>query len=178
MKKYQILIVTYFLFTLPFIAQNNYSLSIYNESSNDVRCYYSSQENSEELAIDNFDFDGILKSIYISYDDAIYHNLDFNVSNQDENVIDTITDSFHNTYELSIINSLLTIKKYTPDQILEWEYTIMSFDATLFEPKGIALLNDDRIFIACYKIKNPLKKKIALYCLNSEGDFQNEIVFN
>ncbi len=176
MKKYQVLIASYLLFTLTLPAQNKYTLSIYDENSNDIS-YYSLANHVGELTIENLNGETVIENIYISNDNVIFHNLDFNAFHSDENVIDTKTDGFHNLYKLIFNNDSLSVQKFSPEETLIWEYSMVSFDATQFIPKGISLLNDDKIFVACYKVNDTLKKNLALYCINSEGDFQDEIIF-
>jgi hypothetical protein len=185
--KYQILMLSYLLFTLPTLAQNTLLWTVADSSSDFESYTFQSDDTPADLTYNinykgqtNF-FEGLELTTYDllgNFKRTFYFG---NSSSQNKTIVDEKFDYQNNSYVLSskTINNqkMMVLEKYSDSNILQWEFSIECFSGTSYDPQSINILEDNKILIACYKQNGLEERESSLFYLSSEGEFLSEIAF-
>jgi len=185
--KYQILMLSYLLFTLPTLAQNTLLWTVADSSSDFESYTFQSDDTPADLTYNinykgqtNF-FEGLELTTYDllgNFKRTFYFG---NSLSQNKTIVDEKFDDQNNSYVLSskTINNqkMMVLEKYSDSNILQWEFSIECFSGTSYDPQSINILEDNKILIACYKQNGLEERESSLFYLSSEGEFLSEIAF-
>ena len=185
--KYQILMLSYLLFTQPTLAQDTLLWTVADNSTDFESYTFQSDDTPADLTYNidykeqtNF-FEGLELTTYDllgNFKRTFYFN---NSSPQNKTIVDEKLDDQNNSYVLSCKTNnnqkMMVLEKYSDSDVLQWEFSIECFSGTIYDPQSINILDDNKILIACYK-QNGLEERVStLFYLNSEGEFLSEIAF-